>query len=297
MASRTPPLLEPYLGLPPEASLIVLTGVLGASTNWLVQRYLCRFLAPSAATSTGADRNAHRTAVGEEADSSSPDDGDAASVVLVSFLRDYAFWKEGAGRIGVDLDASAKKGKFVFVDGLSKLFSGGPSVSAPGVSSPGDASGKVLSDSTLHELRKQLTEAVTQLRQQSQSSKIVLILDSPDLLLAAAGKTVTGAALQDLLLDIREEVHSSIVTLAADEPLLSAQTTTLEKEHAAFAISFAHAADMIISLRMLDTGTAKDVSGVLRVTQKGASTSAGEDRELLYFIAGDGSVRVFERGQ
>lgn len=197
MASRTPPLLEPYLGLPPEASLIVLTGVLGASTNWLVQRYLCRFLA-----TTAADRNAQRTAVGEEGDSSNPDDGDSASVVLVSFLRDYAFWKEGAGRIGVDLDASSKKGKFVFVDGLSKLFSGGPS--AHGVSSPADASGKVLSNSTLHELRKQLAEAVTQLRQQSQSSKIVLILDSPDLLLAATGKTMTGAALQDLLLDIRE---------------------------------------------------------------------------------------------
>ncbi|KAK8070834.1 hypothetical protein PG997_011037 [Apiospora hydei] len=288
MATRTPPLLEPYLGLPPEASLIVLTGVLGASTNWLVQRYLCRFLA----TSSAADRNAQRTAVGEEGDCS-PDDGDSASVVLVSFLRDYAFWKEGAGRIGVDLDASSKKGKFVFVDGLSRLFSGG---TAPGVS-PVDAGGKVLSNSTLLELRKQLTEAVTQLRQQGQGSKIVLILDSPDLLLAAAGKAMTGAALQDLLLDIREEVHSSIVTLAADEPLLSAQTITLEKEHAAFAISFAHAADMIISLRMLDTGTAKDVSGVLRVAQRGVYANVGEDRELLYFIAGDGGVRVFERGQ
>ncbi|KAK8073890.1 hypothetical protein PG994_004789 [Apiospora phragmitis] len=288
MASRTPPLLEPYLGLPPEASLIVLTGVLGASTNWLVQRYLCRFLASTSA----ADSNAQRAAVGEEGESS-PDDGDSVSVVLVSFLRDYAFWKEGAGRIGVDLDASSKKGKFVFVDGLSRLFSGGTAHGGASV----DASGKVLSDSTLHELRKQVTGVVTQLRQQSQSSKIVLILDSPDLLLAAAGKAMTGAALQDLLLDIREEVHSSIVTLAADEPLLSAQTTTLEKEHAAFAISFAHAADMIISLRMLDTGTAKDVSGVLRVAQRGSSAHMGEDRELLYFIAGDGGVRVFERGQ
>ncbi|KAK7917007.1 hypothetical protein PG985_010615 [Apiospora marii] len=290
MASRTPPLLEPYLGLPAEASLIVLTGVLGASTNWLVQRYLCGFLA----TDSAADRNTQRAAVGEQGDGSSPGDGESVSVVLVSFLRDYAFWKEGAGRIGVDLDASSKKGKFVFVDGLSRLFSGGATAHG---ASPADAGGKVLSSSTLHELRKQLTEAVTQLRQQSQSSKIVLILDSPDLLLAAAGKAMTGAALQDLLLDIREEVHSSIVTLAADEPLLSGQTTTLEKEHAAFSISFAHAADMIISLRMLDTGTAKDVSGVLRVTQRGASANAGEDRELLYFVAGDGGVRVFERGQ
>lgn len=197
MASRTPPLLEPYLGLPPEASLIVLTGVLGASTNWLVQRYLCGFLA----TDSAADRNAQRAAVGEQGDSSSPGDGESVSVMLVSFLRDYAFWKEGAGRIGVDLDASSKKGKFVFVDGLSRLFSGGATANG---ASPVDAGGKVLSNSTLHELRKQLTDAITQLRQKTQSSKIIMILDSPDLLLAASGKGMTEAALQDLLLDIRE---------------------------------------------------------------------------------------------
>lgn len=51
---------------------------------------------------------------------------------------------------------------------------------------------------------------------------------------------------------------------------------------------------------MLDTGTAKDVSGVLRVTPGGEDDMSGtvvEDRELLYFIGGDGNVRVFERGQ
>lgn len=51
---------------------------------------------------------------------------------------------------------------------------------------------------------------------------------------------------------------------------------------------------------MLETGTAKDVSGVLRVTPGGDEETAStyvEDRELLYFIRGDGSVRVFERGQ
>jgi elongator complex protein 6 len=51
---------------------------------------------------------------------------------------------------------------------------------------------------------------------------------------------------------------------------------------------------------MLETGTAKDVSGVLRVTPGGDEGIDGisvEDRELLYFIGGDGGVRVFERGQ
>lgn len=86
--------------------------------------------------------------------------------------------------------------------------------------------------------------------------------------------------------------------MAADEPLVSAQATTLEKEHAALAVSMAHEADVVMSLRMLDTGTAKDVSGVLRVTRGGAAAGAAvEERELLYFVGGDGSIRVFERGQ
>lgn len=51
---------------------------------------------------------------------------------------------------------------------------------------------------------------------------------------------------------------------------------------------------------MLDTGAARDVSGVLRVLPGGGignSMKVVEERELLYFVAGDGGVRVFERGQ
>jgi elongator complex protein 6 len=88
------------------------------------------------------------------------------------------------------------------------------------------------------------------------------------------------------------------MTLAADEPLVSAQTTSLEKAHAAFALSQVHEAEMVVSLRLLDTGTARDVSGVLRITPGGAATGfVSEERELLYFVGGDGGVRVFERGQ
>lgn len=82
------------------------------------------------------------------------------------------------------------------------------------------------------------------------------------------------------------------MTLSADDPLLHTQNTTLEKEHAAFVLGQTHTADRVVSLRMLDTGTARDVSGVVRVT--------GEDErgdgEWLYFVGGDGGVRVFERG-
>lgn len=77
MATRIPPLLEPYLALPPEAALILLTSVLGASSNWLVLRHLYSYL---------------RGGAGDE---SSSDTG----VVLVSFLRDGSFWRDGASRM------------------------------------------------------------------------------------------------------------------------------------------------------------------------------------------------------
>lgn len=98
-----------------------------------------------------------------------------------------------------------------------------------------------------------------------------------------------------------QKVHASIITVAADEPLIASQTTTLEKEHATFVLSLAHEAEAVLSLRMLDTGTAKDVSGVVRITRGGAwdSLESGrlEEHEYLYHVGGDGSVKVFERGQ
>ncbi|RYP74309.1 hypothetical protein DL769_004053 [Monosporascus sp. CRB-8-3] len=289
MASRLPPLLEPYLHLPPETSLILLTGVLGSSTNWLAHRYLHSLLSPRSVANP------------EEHGSDQADTGNI-SVILVSFLRDYTFWKEGLGRLGVDLDASTRRGRFAYVDGLGALFQ--PSLAHRGKAPSGSIAGRrVLSAPTLNELRKGLEDAISFLKSKitTVNPKIVLVIDQLDLFLAATGENLSAQALHETLLDIRENVHSTIVTLSADEPLISSQTTLLEKEHAAFALSIAHSAHMVIGLRMLDTGTAKDVSGVLRITRGGQydqeTENAVDERELLYFVGGDGGVRVFERGQ
>lgn len=74
-SSRIPHLLEPYLELPPEGSLTLLTSILGANANWLVLRHLYSYL---------------RGASGEDKDT---------GVVLVSFLRDGAFWRDGAAKM------------------------------------------------------------------------------------------------------------------------------------------------------------------------------------------------------
>ncbi|KAI1392237.1 uncharacterized protein F4822DRAFT_120834 [Hypoxylon trugodes] len=282
MASRIPPLLDPYLRLPPETSFILLSGVLGSTTNWLVLRYLHSLLS---------------TATKEESLDSSRVDG--VSVIFASFLRDYAFWKENAGKLGLDLDGLSRKGRFVFVDGLINLFHESHG-RIPG-RSLGDHTGrKVLSSATLQHFYTKMQDAATQIQRSAPEQKTVLLVDQMDLLLAASGDDITSQGLRETLLGIREKVHLSVVTLSIDEPLVSSQTTPLEKEHAAFALSLAHDAQLVISLRMLDTGAARDVSGVLRVTPGGGRSSvdgaAVEDQELLYFVAADGGVRVFERG-
>lgn len=80
MSSRIPHLLEPYLALPSEASLIVLTSVLGASSNWLVMRFL------------------HSALIGSDV-ASDAGLGDEPKVLLVSFMRDATFWKENTKRL------------------------------------------------------------------------------------------------------------------------------------------------------------------------------------------------------
>ncbi|KAI8956656.1 hypothetical protein F5Y11DRAFT_342355 [Daldinia sp. FL1419] len=288
MALRIPSLLDTYLHLPPETSLVLLSGVLGSSTNWLVLRYLYSLLSNQ---SSPAARNK-----GEEDNNSSSIEN--ASVVLISFLRDYAFWKEGAGKLGLDIDVVSKKGKFVFVDGLSSLFYASSPNHTPAYPSK-NAGVKALHVASLQHLRKGLEDAVAQVQRSATQQRTVLIVDQPDLLLAACGNEISSQALRDTLLSVREKVHSSIVTLSADEPLMSLQTTSLEMEHAAFTTALAHDAHLVISLRMLDTGTARDVSGVIRATPSGGYNGIDkviEERELLYFVAGDGGVKVFERG-
>ncbi|EPQ65377.1 Bgt-4496-2 [Blumeria graminis f. sp. tritici] len=130
--------------------------------------------------------------------------------------------------------------------------------------------------------------------------KLILVIDGLDFLLAA-GVEITSAALGDMIMGLREEVHATALTLSADLPLVARCQSPLECEHAAFLVSIAHQADILMNLRMLDSGTAKDVSGVIRITigdtKEENKTQDLEDSEYLYFVGGDNSVQVFERGQ
>ncbi|KAL5332835.1 hypothetical protein BJX70DRAFT_392669 [Aspergillus crustosus] len=343
-----PHLLLPYIIPPPHSSLTVLSSVLGATGNWLVLRFLC------AALSTSITFNATPAQQGVESEGNK-------KVVLVSFLRGLEFWRAEAKKLGLDLVRLAEKGQFVFVDGLSELFSPSAPATSPipsrtclpsrlqpvippagsGLSrqpnhpsadingsysqtakETGSVRGLHFSGNgaaAIDALEKNITAAVNLLKASApgkggDGAEILLVVDHPDLLLAATGlsKGIGATDMGDWIMGLQKIASATLVTIAADSPLIHnasafahPHVTPLETEHTAFAIGLAHRAEMIIQLRTLETGAAKDVSGVLRVSKGSAwgqreSTDAEEswdEKEVLYYVQRNGDVSVFGRGQ
>lgn len=335
--TRIPPLLQPYLQLPRRDALLLVTSNLGATANWLLVRYI------SDALSDGLDA-AH-------------DEG--YNVVLVSWMREYEFWRQEARKgAGLDLERLKKQGKFAFVDGLTKVSlqatalltspantaqsaprvipaaapssrrlpaRGPPPAQAPAISSntvaplaqtsnanAGTPGPYTLTSLDLEHVRDTVTQAVIALSSSSGANKTLLILDNPDLLLALS-LTTTPSALTSLLLNLHTlpTVSHILAHVQSDTSLvsLSAPPQALEVSQHNFLVKVAHMARRIVGVRVLDTGVARDVSGVLRITEQtddwvGCGFEEDEDhekwsgkgKEFLYRIMGDGSVKVFERG-
>lgn len=201
---------------------------------------------------------------------------------------------------GQDIAKLSSSGKFAFVDGLTALASSKP-------------------ETALDRVGKDITAAIQRFSSPTgPDKKITLVLDQPDILLATA--VTTSQALNHLVLTLRSKVHSAIITLSADLPLVSASTpslfsggtgqdlrTPLETETAAFLVQQAHAAKFVMGVRELETGAARDVSGVVRVTRGGDGEECGagdseggglevREMEALFLVGRDGGVKVFERG-
>ncbi|EMD65519.1 hypothetical protein COCSADRAFT_35558 [Bipolaris sorokiniana ND90Pr] len=355
-SSRIPPLLQPYIQLPREDSLILLTSTLGASANWLLLRFLCDALSTVTAQDGGEEGH---------------------NVVLVSWMRQYEFWKQESRKsAGLDLERLRKEGSFAFVDGLGagadapgSSMSGidarangqakpqvtgpnriqvqrgpqtlpvrgppggivparGPPVAvaaaAPtlatipttseaadvGSSTPGHYALKTLD---LSEIRTTISSAVSALNPTAVQRKTLLIFDNPDLLLAL-NPSITPSDFTSLALTlhITPTVSHVLTHIQSDNPLLSLsiQPQPLELAHHNLLVKFAHMSRRILGVRILDTGVARDVSGVIRITEQKhewldlelnknepkEGDDNGQGKEFLYQVKGDGSVRVFERG-
>ena len=368
---RIPPLLHPHIQLPSVNSILLLTSTLGASANWLIIRFLCDALSSEPKY---ANENA---ALGDGKDESSKD----IAVVLVSWLRDWEFWRQETRKgAGLDLERLKERGRVAFVDGLGGLFLGSvggdekTEQSTPGMSTAAARStpipavaarapqilpvrgpaGRVpartlgsatpattiataetsaspkshtastpqshkspkghytLTNPSLSDLQKTIQTALSGLTSVNPQRKTLLILDSPDALLATTG--LPTSSLTSTLLDLHLRASHILVHLYADDALLAPSTPPqpLEISGHNFLVKTAHMSRRILSCRVLDTGVARDVSGVLRITDNGYGVDGSwglqvrketdkeeksrGNRELLYFVRGDGSVQVFERG-
>ncbi|KAF1958752.1 hypothetical protein CC80DRAFT_468436 [Byssothecium circinans] len=351
-SSRIPPLLQPHVRLPHDDSILLLTSTLGASANWLITRILCDAL-----------RSSSKGGGGLEADNE-----EGVDVLLVSWMREYEFWKQEARKgAGVDLERGRREGRVGFVDGLSGLFlepedmagtkgaemekrpahslpvRGSPSgrlgaVLARGLSpAPSQASATsavpatvrqnaqsttlpstssrgglyTLQSPDLAHLKSTITTALSHFTNTAHTRKTLLILDNPDILLAAS-PDITHSSLTSLILTLHAlpSISHVLVHLQADTPLLGTNIPPqpIEVAQRNLLVKIAHMSRRVLGVRVLDTGVARDVSGVLRATEnEGVLVGLGvrdreegeeeaKGKEMLYKVNGDGSVKVFERG-
>ncbi|OKL63262.1 hypothetical protein UA08_01934 [Talaromyces atroroseus] len=344
-----PPLLTPYISTLSPQSLTLVTSVLAATSNWLVLRYLYSVLSRSTALGQANDNDVHR-------DSSRA----AKRIVLVSFLRDWVFWKAEGKRLGLDLQRFVDADRLRFVDGLTGLFDGQPqqqnsrSAGIPTRPGAGPGSGRTipmrggpaesipvrthstanvmptsstnpkqlhissgsggmpvlngLENDILSVIKSIVAKGADNQHNKDEEQDVLLIIDQPDFVLAAT-PGIDADDMSDWIMGLQQHVHSTIVTTSADFPLVhnaneashdNGPPTPLERHHAAFVVGLAHRASMVLQLRMLDTGAAKDVSGVMRMSKGGGGFDADDgavEKEVLYFVQRDGGVKVFGRGE
>ena len=336
-STRIPPLLQPHVNLPRDDSLLLLTSTLGASANWLLTRFLCDALSN---TARGGGEEGH-------------------DVVLVSWLREYEFWKQEARKgAGLDLERLRKEGRFAFVHGLGAAGGDAPDeqsntahntargpqplpvrgppgrTAVPARAPPAPATTPASTETAartskptpghyalksleLADLVATISRAVSSLSATTATSstaqrKTLLIFDNPDLLLAL-NPTITPSSFTSLILHVHAlpTVSHILSHVQSDNPLisLSMPPQPLQWAHHNLLVKLAHMSRRILGLRVLDTGVARDVSGVIRITEQKNdwlslgqndgvkdSDDSGRGKEFLYQIKGDGSVRVFERG-
>jgi elongator complex protein 6 len=127
---------------------------------------------------------------------------------------------------------------------------------------------------------------------------VILLLDSPDVILGTTESDAT--AVISALLQLRLKAHATVIMLRADLFESEAEPhnpTPMQVQQQQLVLSRAHQANTIFSVRKLDSGLAKDVTGVLRITTSIKDTKANDqDKEFLYHVSDNRTAVVWERG-
>src|SRR5271155_3071899 len=208
---------------------------------------------------------------------------------------------------GVDLLQAQRRKKFIYIDAFSQLF-----LPVPGVQTATSS----LSLNSRSPWATQLAQTIVNAVRQIDFDKPALFIEGLDFLLASAGEEVTADELLTLVSSL-SEVHSPVsqklirqctsrifISLFADDNLLdSSNSTPLAQNQSILLTSLVHRAHSVISLRPLQTGTAKDVTGILRLTRGGAwynfntaltrDSDETQEWEMLYRLE-DGRAKLFK---
>ncbi|KAF2867201.1 hypothetical protein BDV95DRAFT_671396 [Massariosphaeria phaeospora] len=346
-SSRIPPLLQPCIRLPKDKSILLVTSTLGASANWLIIRFICDALS-STAKDGGLSDEINTLGEGgvniilvswmqewefwkQEARKGGGLDLDRAKregrMAFVDGLRALFLPDGGEKNENIPVTKTTQtppvrtlpggipaRGPAAVPARTTPSASTIPARNLPEQTSASTKQGHyTLCSPDLAHLKSTIQTAVAHLTPTSTSTtttKTLLILDTPSILLATT-PTISPSSLTSLVLTLHTTLPHILVHSHADDPLLSLSTPPqpLELAHHNFVVKVAHMSRRVLSVRVLDTGVARDVSGVLRVTEnkvglgdlrvKGKEEEEDDGnggREVLYYVKGDGSVRVFERG-
>jgi elongator complex protein 6 len=288
MSQPTPILLQPYLEDSLGAdSLSLVTSTLSTPATWLLAQFL------------KATLDIH----GEQ-DSGPQTTPQQPSIVFVSIYRPQEVWTELSRKAvscsvylltnylaelqqGVDLPGHLKQNRICYIDGLTQITAREQNLKALDV------------ETVLSAIRNAVQQPLSGAR-----SKPTIIIDGLDLILASR-PDVDVIQVQRFLAAARVMSNRLVISASGDTMLIHNRhesATPLEREHAKFVMSTAYQSLWVYQLRALNTGSARDVTGVLRVSRGGADQEVAgpqsrlEDAEWLYQVKGDGSIRMWSRG-
>lgn len=157
---------------------------------------------------------------------------------------------------------------------------------------------------TLPDLEAAISQAEQVFHTSTSREDTTIVIDGIDALIAMS-LSLNAVQVLAYVTDLQSRVRNLIVTCSADSALLhniEPGSTPLEVENSTLVRSLAYQSNWVFACRPLETGAARDVSGIIRVSRGGADSGNDEeddsllqDGEWLYQVKGDGSVRAWTR--